>query len=248
MKVSIIGYGKMGKEIEQLCIKRGHTIYSIVDPILNTNLDALIGADLAIEFTQPTVAELNIRFCLDHGIPVVSGTTGWHTELENLQEYCKSRNGTFFYSSNYSIGVHLFWQVSRFLSGTMDSFREYKLSIHEVHHDQKKDAPSGTAVTLAEEMLKASNRFSAWQKTDKQDWSAHDAIPISSGRVGAVPGIHSVEYKSDHDRLVFTHEAFTRGGFVTGVVMAAEWLIGKKGVFGMDDLFTRPTDQAQVNG
>lgn len=240
MKVSIIGYGKMGREIEQLCIKRGHTIYSIVDPLLNTNLDALIGTDLAIEFTQPSAAVINIRFCLDHGIPVLSGTTGWHTELESLRGYCKTSNGTFFYSSNYSIGVHLFWKVSRFLSETMDGFEEYKLSIHEVHHDQKKDAPSGTAVTLAEEILKPSKRFSTWQKSDKQSWSAQETIPISSGRVGTVPGIHTVEYKSEHDRLVFSHEAFNRSGFVFGVVMAAEWLQGKKGVYGMDDLFDHP--------
>ena len=239
MKVSIIGYGKMGKEIEQLCIKRGHHVYSIVDPLLSTKLEDLLGTDLAIEFTQPSAAVKNIRYCIDHNIPIVSGTTGWHDELDGLKEYCKEKKGTFFYSSNYSIGVHIFWQVSRYLAHTLDAFDNYTLGIHEIHHDQKKDSPSGTAVTLAEEIIKSSHRFYGWEKSAHESSAPSGAIPISSERIGEVPGTHTVEYKSDHDRLVFTHQAFSRGGFVSGVVTASEWLLGKTGVFGMDDLFVK---------
>jgi 4-hydroxy-tetrahydrodipicolinate reductase len=237
MNISIIGYGKMGKEIEQLSVRKGHHIYSIVDPLLGTNLDVLKGTDMAIEFTQPTSAVQNIRYCIDNQIPIVSGTTGWHQELESLKEYCRAKSGTFFYSSNFSIGVHLFWKVSGYLAEKMDSFSTYKLGLHEIHHDQKKDAPSGTAVTLADTVLKSSQRFTNWNKSDQPAWAEGGSIPISSDRIGQVCGTHVVEYKSDHDRLIFTHEAFSRGGFVSGVVTAAEWLKGRTGVFGMDDLF-----------
>lgn len=238
MNISIIGYGKMGKEIEQLCIQKGHHIYSIVDPLLGTSLEVLKGTDIAIEFTQPASASQNIRYCIDNQIPIVSGTTGWHKELEALKEYCKAKNGTFFYSSNFSIGVHLFWQISGYLSEKLDAFNNYKLGLHEIHHDHKKDAPSGTAVTLAETMLKTSKRFKTWNKADQPGWVEDGSIPISSDRIGEACGTHTVEYKGEHDRLLFTHEAFSRGGFVSGVVSAAEWLNGRKGVFGMGDLFT----------
>jgi 4-hydroxy-tetrahydrodipicolinate reductase len=237
MNISLIGYGKMGKEIEQLCIKKGHNIYSIVDPLLNTNLEHLRGTDLVIEFTAPTAAVKNITYCLDQNIPVVSGTTGWHNELEALRDYCRLKNGSFFYSSNFSIGVNLFWKMSKVLTQMMDPYQEYSLGLHEIHHDQKKDAPSGTAVTLAQEILTVSNRFSTWEPVDVMSVSKSDCIPISSERLGATPGTHTMEYRSAHDRIQLTHEAFSRGGFVSGVVAAAEWLIGKKGVYGMDDLF-----------
>lgn len=238
MNISLIGYGKMGKEIEQLCINRGHNIYSIVDPLLNTGLDHLIGTDLAIEFTQPTAAIRNITFCIDHHIPIVSGTTGWHAELTGLQDYCKQKQGSFFYSSNFSMGVNLFWKISKELARLMESYSEYGIGLHEIHHNQKKDAPSGTAVTLAQEILSVSDRFSAWKSAEQFITSNTDIIPISSERLGNVPGTHTIEYRSNHDRITLTHEAFSRSGFVAGVVMAAEWLLEKEGVFGMDDLIT----------
>jgi len=238
MNISLIGYGKMGKEIEKLCIQRSHNVYSIVDPRLNTDLQILEGTDLAIEFTEPRAAIANIRFCIDRGIPVVSGTTGWQSELESLKQYCLDHDGSLFYSSNFSIGVHLFWKISAQLAKLMNSQDAYQLGLHEIHHDQKKDAPSGTAVTLAERMIAASTRFQTWHGQETIAFSSMDSIPISSERKGDVPGIHSVEYRSAHDRIILTHEAYSRSGFVEGVVRAAEWLNGRKGVFGMDDLFS----------
>lgn len=237
MNISLIGYGKMGKEIENLCIKRNHNIYSIVDPVLNTSLTDLNGTDLAIEFTEPLAAIQNIRYCIDHEIPVVSGTTGWQNELESLRQYCLQRGGSFFYSSNFSIGVHLFWKTSQYLAKLMDSYADYSLSLHEVHHNQKKDAPSGTAVTLAQYMISGSSRFDSWHSSEAGVFNAKGSIPVSSVRKGQIPGIHTAEYRSLHDRIVLTHEAYSRSGFVEGVIRAAEWMKGKKGVFDMDDLF-----------
>ncbi len=239
MNISLIGYGKMGKEIEKLCMQRNHNVYSIVDPRLNTDLQLLEGADLAIEFTEPRAAIHNIRYCIDRGIPVVSGTTGWQSELEPLKQYCLDHQGSLFYSSNFSIGVHLFWKISSQLAKLMDSQDAYQLGLHELHHNQKKDAPSGTAVTLAEYMIAASTRFHGWHARETMDFSSMNSIPISSERKGDIPGIHSVEYRSAHDRILLTHEAFSRSGFVEGVVRAAEWLKGRKGVYGMDDLFSK---------
>lgn len=237
MKISLIGYGKMGKEIEQLCIKRNHNIYSIADPALNTGLDVLTGSDLAIEFTEPRSAANNIRYCIDRGIPVISGTTGWQQDLEPVKSYCLEKKGCFFYSSNFSIGVNLFWKVSRLLARVMDKQESYSLGLHEIHHDQKKDAPSGTAVTLAQHMLLESSRFRDWRQVDAFTHALRESIPVSSERTGQVPGTHIVEYRSPYDRIVLTHEAFSRTGFVEGVVAVAEWLQGKQGVFGMDDFF-----------
>lgn len=237
MKIGLIGYGKMGKEIEKLCIEKNHNIYSIADPAMNTGLDVLIGTDLAIEFTEPKSAVKNIIYCIDHGIPVVSGTTGWQQELELVKAYCIKKNGSFFYSSNFSIGVNLFWKVSRLLARVMDGQESYSLGLHEVHHDQKKDAPSGTAVTLAQHLLRESSRFRNWHQVEAFTHALRESIPVSSERTGQVPGTHIVEYLSPHDRIVLTHEAFSRKGFVEGVVAVAEWLNGRKGVFGMDDFF-----------
>ncbi len=236
MNISLIGYGKMGKEIEKLCIAKGHHIYSIADPTLNTEIEVIQGADLAIEFSQPASAVSNLKYCFDHSIPVVCGTTGWHLKWDDIKDYCAKKNGSLFYSTNFSIGVNIFWKISSVLSKIMNEHTGYSLGLHEIHHDQKKDAPSGTAVTLAEKIIGSSSRFDAWKPSDSFTWSEAKAIPISSERIGTVPGTHTVEFKSNHDRIILTHEAFSRGGFVEGVVKAAEWLQGKKGVFGMEDL------------
>jgi 4-hydroxy-tetrahydrodipicolinate reductase len=238
MNISLIGYGKMGKEIEKLCRLKGHNIYSVVDPLLGTGMQGVIGSDLAIEFTQPASAVNNIRYCLEHGVPVVSGTTGWQTSWEEIKNYCLEQNGTLFHSSNFSIGVQLFWRVSAYIARLMDPYKDYALSIHEIHHEQKKDAPSGTAVSLAEAVLGTSGRFTSWVGVEKQAYSFEQEIPVSSERTGQVPGTHILEFKGKHDKMVWTHEAFSRAGFVEGVVVAAEWLLGKKGVYGMDDLFS----------
>ena len=237
MNISLIGYGKMGREIEQLCIKKGHHVYSIVDPTLGTDLTALEGTDLAIEFTQPSAAIANITFCLDHGIPIVSGTTGWHDKLSQIKDLCLLKNGSMFYSSNFSIGVNLFWKISQYMMELMDKYPEYALGINEIHHDQKKDAPSGTAVTLAQNLITKSNRFKDWHSSNNFTQTYSESIPISSERTGIVPGTHTVEFRCIHDKIELTHDAFSRGGFVAGVVTAAEWLKGRVGFYGMDDLF-----------
>jgi len=237
MNISLIGYGKMGREIEQLCIKRGHHIYSIVDPTLGTELTALKGTDIAIEFTQPTAVIANISYCLDHEIPIVCGTTGWHDSLAEVKQMCISNRGSMFYSSNFSIGVNLFWKISKYMMELLDTYPEYALGLHEIHHDQKKDAPSGTAVTLAQNLLSKSMRFKDWHTSNTFSQTYSESIPISSERVGTVPGVHKVEFRSIHDKIELSHDAFSRGGFVAGVVTAAEWLVGKEGFFSMDDLF-----------
>jgi 4-hydroxy-tetrahydrodipicolinate reductase len=238
MNISLIGYGKMGREIEQLCIKKGHHIYSIVDPTLGTELRSLIGTDIAIEFTQPTAVLDNIAFCLDHGIPIVCGTTGWHEYLDQVKKHCISSKGSMFYSSNFSIGVNLFWKISKYLMELLDTYPEYALGLHEIHHDQKKDAPSGTAVILAQNLLSKSKRFKDWHTSNSFSQTYSESIPISSERKGDVPGFHEVEFRSVYDKITLSHDAFSRGGFVAGVVSAAEWLPGKVGFFGMEDLFS----------
>ncbi len=237
MNISLIGYGKMGREIEQLCIKKGHHIYSIVDPTLGTELSAINGTDLVIEFTQPSATINNIYYCLDHGIPIVCGTTGWHEKLEEIKAHCLTKDGSMFYSSNFSIGVNLFWKVSQYMMDLMEKYPEYALGLHEIHHDQKKDAPSGTAVSLAQGMISRSNRFKDWHQSTNFTQTYSESIPISSERTGTVPGTHTVEFRSLYDKIELTHEAFSREGFVSGVVNAAEWLRDKKGFFGMNDLF-----------
>lgn len=237
MNISLIGYGKMGKEIEHLCIKKGHHIYSIVDPIVGTDLSVLLGTDMAIEFTQPSSAITNILYCLKHGIPIVCGTTGWHEKINQIREECVLNEGSMFYSPNFSIGVNLFWKVSEYMMELLDKYPEYALGLHEVHHDQKKDAPSGTAVTLAQNLISKSQRYKDWHTSNRFTQTYSESIPISSERRDAIPGTHIVEFRSTHDKIELTHEAFSRGGFVAGVVLAAEWLHGKKGFFGMNDLF-----------
>lgn len=237
MKISLIGYGKMGKEIEKLCTQRGHEIHSIIDPLLGTDISKLKDTDIAIEFTQPSSVIGNLQYCIKNRIPIVCGTTGWHDRLEEIQALCTAHDGTVFHSSNFSIGVNLFWKISQYMMEIFDNHSEYGLGLHEIHHDQKKDAPSGTAVTLAQKMLEKSSRFKAWNGVDHFSLADNLSIPISSERTGVVPGTHTVEFKSNHDKITLTHEAFSRGGFVAGVVTAAEWLHGKKGFYSMEDLF-----------
>lgn len=237
MNISLIGYGKMGREIEQLCIKKGHHIYSIVDPTLGTDLTALQGTDMAIEFTQPSAVLSNIAYCLEQGIPLVCGTTGWHESLDKVRQHCTTSKGSLFYSSNFSIGVNLFWKISKYMMELLDKYPEYAIGLHEIHHDQKKDSPSGTAVTLAQNLVSKSKRYKDWHSSKSFSHTYSESIPISSERTGVVPGFHKVEFRSVHDKIELSHDAFSRGGFVAGVVTAAEWLMGKKGFFGMDDLF-----------
>ena len=235
MKIALIGYGKMGKEIEQILISRGHTVTLIID-IDNAgdlNAENLRKADVAIEFTTPHTAFQNIVTCLEAGVPVVCGTTGWLDRYAEVEKLCNERKGTFFYASNYSVGVNVFFAVNRRLAELMERFPEYDVTVEETHHTQKKDAPSGTAITLAEGIISEIGRKTGWVNEPSDDLSQ---IVVTSLREGAVPGTHTVTYESDDDRIELKHTIKNRRTLALGAVVAAEFLCGKKGVYTMDDL------------
>ena len=229
MKIALIGYGKMGKEIEQILISRGHTVTLIID-IDNAgdlNAENLRKADVAIEFTTPHTAFQNIVTCLE------AGTTGWLDRYAEVEKLCNERKGTFFYASNYSVGVNVFFAVNRRLAELMERFPEYDVTVEETHHTQKKDAPSGTAITLAEGILGNLTRKKKWicgTTTEPVE------LEITSVRRSVVPGIHTVTYESDADLIAITHSAKSRKGLATGAVLAAEFICGKRGIFTMKDL------------
>lgn len=218
MKILLVGYGKMGKAIEKIAVQRGHTIVGRVD--VESSDTIAPGADVAIEFTQPGSAVDNITRCLAAGIPVVCGTTGWLEKLTDVNASVLKHNGAFFYASNYSLGVNIFFKVNEYLAKLMASQEAYEVSIDETHHTQKKDAPSGTAITLKEGVVK---------------YNSNKQVPINSYRVDPAPGTHIVKYKSSVDDIEITHTAHSREGFALGAVLVAEWIRGRKGTFTMND-------------
>jgi len=231
MKILLIGYGKMGKIIEGIAKNRGHEIAGIID--VNDSLkDFSIPVDVAIEFTQPEAVVSNLKTCFDKGIPVASGTTGWLTHRQEVEGYCTQKDGAFFYASNYSLGVNLFFKLNEFLARIMDRYPQYNVSIDETHHTQKKDAPSGTAITLAEGVICNLHRKKEWKLGASENT---EALSINAHRIDPAPGTHTVKYQSIIDDLEITHTAHSREGFALGAVLVAEWLAGKKGVFTMDD-------------
>ena len=236
MKTAIIGYGKMGREIEQILLERGHEVKLIIDLENRVELDAehLKGIDVALEFTTPTTAYDNLKTCIENRVPVVSGTTGWTERLEELKSYCLEQHSALFYASNYSLGVNLMFRLSRELARLMNRFPSYEISMSETHHTQKKDAPSGTAVTLAEDIISLVDRKSGWVNTPTSNDKS--LIPIESLRIGMVPGDHSVTYSSEDDVLEIRHSIKNRRTLAEGAVVAAEFLCGKKGIYTMDDL------------
>ncbi len=235
MKIMLIGYGKMGKTIEHIALGRGHTVPFKIDL---SNIGELKNitvkdVDAVIEFTQPESAFENIRQCIENGIPVVSGTTGWLDKKPEIETLCKSKGGAFFYASNYSVGVNLFFHLNKYLAKIMNTRPEYSISTEEIHHTAKKDAPSGTAITLAEGILENIERKKAWindgtLKTEE--------LSIISKRIDPYPGEHTIVYSSPIDNIEIKHTAHSREGFATGAVLAAEFITGKKGIFGMDDM------------
>lgn len=235
MRIALIGYGKMGKVIERIAKDRGHEIVSIIDVDNYDDFDseAFKSADVAIEFTAPHVALANIRRAFTAGVSVVCGTTGWTDNLPELKKEIDSNGNTLFWSSNFSLGVHVFMAVNKYLAKLMNAFPEYEVEMTEVHHTQKLDAPSGTAITLAEGIFKNLDRKSAWSKEIATD---ADTIAIKSVREGQVPGIHTIVYESEVDSITITHEAKSREGLALGAVVAAEFTAGKKGLLGMNDL------------
>ena len=236
MKAAIIGYGKMGREIEKILIQRGHEIKLIIDVnnIADLNAENLKDIDVAIEFTTPSTAYDNIRKCLECGAAVVSGTTGWTNRLAELQDLCREKGGAMFYASNYSLGVNLMFRLNRELARLMNRFSGYKLSMWETHHTEKKDSPSGTAVTLAEDAISNLDTKQGWVNEDTEDDSL---IGIKSFRIGMNPGEHGVVYESEDDMLEIHHAIKNRRTLAQGAVVAAEFLCGKQGVFTMEDLF-----------
>lgn len=239
MRIALLGYGKMGKIIERIAVSWGHQVVLVVDldNRADCSVEQLRQADVAIEFTTPAVAVDNYKWCMDAGVPVVSGTTGWLDRWEEVVGYCREKGGGFFYASNFSIGVNIFFRLNKYLAKMMDNFRDYKIFIEETHHIHKLDAPSGTAITLAEGIIKNHSAYRSWKLYQGEELG-EDVLPVAAKRIGEVPGIHGVTYKSAVDEIEIRHSAFSREGFAQGAVFAAEFLFGKKGVYGMDDLLS----------
>jgi 4-hydroxy-tetrahydrodipicolinate reductase len=235
MKIALIGYGKMGKAIEAIALQRGHEIVLKIDVDNAADFTAanLQKADAAIEFTGPHSAFNNVMKCLECGVPVVCGSTGWLNKLDEVTAYCKKQNGCFLYASNFSVGVNVFFEINKRLAELMNPHAGYHISMEETHHTQKKDAPSGTAVTLAEQVLERIERKKAWVN---QPATSPEELVIISKRVDPAPGTHSVTYHSDIDTIEITHTAHNRTGFATGAVLAAEFVNGKKGIFSMKEV------------
>ena len=236
MKIALVGYGKMGKTIEQIARDRGHEIVSIID--VNNPEDfeseAFKQADVAIEFTTPATAFDDYMKCFAAGVPVVSGTTGWLNRLDEVKRMCAEEGKTFFYASNFSIGVNIFFALNKYLAKIMNNFPSYDVRMTEVHHIHKLDAPSGTAITLAEGILDNLDRKERWTLETSEKPTD---LPIHAIREGEVPGIHEIIYESDADIISIKHDAKSRAGFALGAVLAAEFTAGKKGFLGMNDLF-----------
>jgi 4-hydroxy-tetrahydrodipicolinate reductase len=229
MKIALLGYGKMGKVIEKVAEQRGHQIVLRKDN--TTSFDGLELADVAIDFSVPTSAVENISACFDRLVPVVCGTTGWLDDYNKVVDLCQEKQAAFLYGSNFSLGVNLFFELNRKLAQLMLPHEQYKVSMEEIHHTQKLDAPSGTAISLANDIIANSN-YSSWTLSDAQD----NEIAISAKRIENVPGTHSVFYDSAVDQIEIKHTAHSREGFALGSVLAAEWISGKKGVFSMKDV------------
>ncbi len=229
MKIALLGYGRMGKEIEKIAISRGHEI--VIRKDVNDEIDITL-ADVAIDFSVPTSAFNNITNCLNNNVPVISGTTGWLDKFDEAVALCKEKKGGFIYASNYSVGVNIFFELNKQLAKMMATLEDYKVSMEEIHHTKKLDAPSGTAITLAEGVIENSSK-SAWVLGDK---NTAEEIPIVAKRIPEVPGTHSVWYNSEVDTIEIKHTAHNRQGFALGAVIAAEWIVGKEGVFSMKDV------------
>jgi len=228
MKIGIIGYGKMGKAIEKVAIDRGHLIIFKTN---NCDLNLIKDVDVTIEFSTPESAFTNIKNCIDSNVPVVSGTTGWLEDLDDIKMLCDKKNGSFLYASNFSLGANLFFELNKKLAHLMSDKNQYKTSIDETHHIHKVDKPSGTAITLADDII-SNSRYKNWEL----DSSSKDKININSSREKEVNGVHKVVYSSENDIISIKHEALNRNGFALGAVISAEWLVNKKGCFSISDM------------
>ena len=232
MKIALLGYGRMGKEIEKIAVERGHEIVLKIEGPEDYDITT---ADIAIDFSIPSAAYNNITNCIHHHIPVVSGTTGWLDKYDTVIDLCNEKNGSFIYASNFSLGVNIFFELNKKLAAMMNSVEDYTTSIEEIHHTKKLDAPSGTAITLAEGIIETSNKEN-WELSSEETTNNNTTIPIEAKRIPEVPGTHSIFYKSDIDSIEIKHTAHNRKGFALGAVIAAEWLVDKTGVYTMKDV------------
>ena len=229
MKIALLGYGKMGQVIERIAIERGHEIILKKDE--NNTFEGLSNADVAIDFSIPTAAVTNISSCFNSNVPVISGTTGWLEHYDEMVELCKTTKGAFISSSNFSLGVNIFFEINEYLAKVMSKFDSYSVAMEEIDHTQKLDAPSGTAISLAKGVI-ANSSYTNWTLETPDS----DQIHIEAKRIGAIPGTHTVNYNSAVDAIEIKHTAHNRDGFALGAVIAAEWLIGKQGIYTMKDV------------
>ncbi len=229
MKIALLGYGRMGKEIEKIALQRKHTI--VIKDEGTVPYDITI-ADIAIDFSIPNAAFDNIKNCIEHNVPVISGTTGWLEKYDKIVTLCNEKRGAFIYASNFSLGVNIFFELNQQLAKMMHTLEDYKVSMEEIHHTKKLDAPSGTAITLAEGIIE----HSAKQKWELDVTASKEVIPIIAKRIPEIPGTHTVFYESEVDTIAIKHTAHSRKGFALGAVVAAEWLVDKKGVYTMKDV------------
>jgi 4-hydroxy-tetrahydrodipicolinate reductase len=239
MKILLLGYGKMGQLIGQIAESRGHELIAKINVDNRHELAELDAAqiDVAIEFSQPEAAVENIKWALLRNIPILSGTTGWLDSKTEIEKLTLEKKGTFFYASNYSIGVNVFFKVNQFLAKLINESGGYKVSLEEIHHTAKKDAPSGTAITLAEGIIESIGSLQKWHLSDNQHENEH-SLPITSKRIDPAPGTHIIRYQSDIDTLEISHTAHSRQGFALGAILVAEWIQGKNGVLSMDDFLS----------
>lgn len=230
MNIALLGYGKMGKVIERIALERGHTI--VFKSGRNTTTIDLSNADVAIDFSTPDAAVNNISTCFNNNVPVISGTTGWLESYDQMVELCNKTNGAFIYGSNFSLGVNVFFELNNYLAKMMNNLKQYNVNLEEIHHTQKLDAPSGTAISLAEGIINNSDKTS-WKMDESTN---NNEIPIIAKRINDVPGTHTIDYSSEVDSIKIEHIAHSREGFALGAVIAAEWILNKKGVFTMKDV------------
>ncbi|WP_417289682.1 4-hydroxy-tetrahydrodipicolinate reductase [Corallibacter sp.] len=230
MKIALLGYGKMGKTIEKIAIDRGHEI--VIKTSDEDGYD-ITKADVAIDFSVPNAAFFNIVNCFKHQVPVISGTTGWLDNYNKAIAICEEEKGAFIYASNFSLGVNIFFELNNYLAKMMGQLKQYEVSMEEIHHTQKLDAPSGTAISLAEGIIKEHPEYTNWKLGNEE---TNKTIPITAKRIENVPGTHRIDYGSHTDTISITHTAHNREGFALGAVIAAEWILGKTGVFSMKDV------------
>ncbi|PPL01491.1 4-hydroxy-tetrahydrodipicolinate reductase [Parapedobacter indicus] len=243
MNIALLGYGKMGRLIEKFALQRGHHIHLIVDENNRPDISAtdFEGVDVAIDFSQPEAAVANINLCFEANLPIVVGTTGWYDQLDDVKKRCLDGNKTLMYGSNFSIGVNVFFHINRLLAAVMNPYKQYDVQVEEIHHTQKLDAPSGTAITIAEGIIENTDSKAEW--INNLIGEGDEIIPkgqqllIESHRIDDVPGTHTVLYSSEVDQIEFKHTAHSRAGFALGAVVAAEWIAGKTGFYQVNEMF-----------